>query len=140
MAHILKLNIWKIKLGTIPWTKNAKNQHLFDKILDTSQKTDPFIAFLDAYIKSFNGKFKENVNGSKSFAPISSEIRTKSNSNLIYGFIEGGITGMVQKVKPNKNSDKAPVCKYRVKIAQVHRLKSEQLSDVKIPFPLICAS
>jgi len=109
MAHTLKLNIWKIKLGTIPWTKNAKNQHLFDKILATSQKTDPFIAFLDAYIKSFNGKFKENIIGSKSFAPISSEIRTKSNSNLIYGFIEGGITGMVQKVKPNKNSGKAPV-------------------------------
>ena len=32
------------------------------------------------------------------------------------------------------------VCKYRVKIAQVHRLKSEQLSDVKIPFPSIYAS
>jgi hypothetical protein len=31
-------------------------------------------------------------------------------------------------------------CKYRVKIAQVHRLKSEQLSDVKIPFPSIYAS
>jgi activator of HSP90 ATPase len=31
-------------------------------------------------------------------------------------------------------------CKYRLKSAQVHRLKSEQLSDVKIPFPLIYAS
>ena len=33
-----------------------------------------------------------------------------------------------------------PICKYQVKIAQVHRLKSEQLSDVKIPFPSIYAS
>ena len=36
--------------------------------------------------------------------------------------------------------DSHPTCKYRVKIAQVHRLKSEQLSDVKIPFPSIYAS
>ena len=31
-------------------------------------------------------------------------------------------------------------CKYRVKTAQLYRLKSEQLTDVKIPFPLMYAS
>ncbi len=33
-----------------------------------------------------------------------------------------------------------PSCKYRVKIAQVHRLKTAQLSDVKISFLLMYAS
>ena len=31
-------------------------------------------------------------------------------------------------------------CKYRVKIAQVHRLKTAQLSDVKVSFPLTYAN
>ena len=109
MAHILKLNIWKISLGTIPWKKNVKNKLLFDNILATSTQQVPFKAFFEAYIKSFNGKFRENLNGNKSFSPIANEIKISSNRNIIYGFIEGGITGMIQKVKSNKNSGKKPI-------------------------------
>jgi hypothetical protein len=102
MAHDLKLNIWKILLSPSFKRNEVLNSDLFGRLINESTKTEPFDAFLEKYVQSFDGKFKKSEKGDKSFAP-SSNLIILSNRNIIHGFIEGGITGINQTVKPNSD-------------------------------------
>jgi hypothetical protein len=61
-------------------------------------KRELFSRFRDAYIQSFNGKFRTSNNNTKSFSPKKEELYVNSFENLIYGFFNGGSTGIEQEI------------------------------------------
>ncbi|SFF19355.1 hypothetical protein [Sunxiuqinia elliptica] len=106
MAHTLKLHIWKVLLKpSMTKQKDVPNEMLLNRIkaINGTESGDPYIAFAKGYIESFNGRFAKNRKRTKSFAPIVEKIYTKSNQNLIYGFLQGGPTGIEQYIKPNSD-------------------------------------
>lgn len=102
MAHDLKISIWKVILNQRYHKDKASNSNLFGLFMEKSEKEDPFHAFVEAYIKSFNGKFKTSEKGDRSLGPTDNII-VLSNRSIIHGFLEGGTTGIDQKIKPNSN-------------------------------------
>ena len=105
MAHTLKLTIWKLLLKPNYGDPKTPNSELFSRMMEHSQKQEPLEAFLDLYLKYFSGEFKKNQRGNQSFTPKKGGIRIKKDKNLIYGFLEGGPTGIESKVKPNSDAE-----------------------------------
>lgn len=112
MSHTLKINIWKLQLNQRFHKDKQLNSTLFGEIIKQSSNSEPLLGFIDLYVKSFNGELKKNEKQDKSFAPTIS-ITANSERNIISGFLEGGITGIEQGVKQNKNinGDSIPVSK-----------------------------
>lgn len=102
MAHTLKLSIWRIVLTPTYNEKNPTNETLFEILKKESGITTDHHALLQLYYNSFKGAFKKSSKGNKSFGPTS-DIHINSNENFIYGFLEGGTTGIDQEIKDNSN-------------------------------------
>jgi len=107
MAHDLKLHIWRVLLKPTYGSDNSiKNDELFKRIKakeGVDDTADSYKLLMKQFIESFNGEFKKDKKNNKSFAPLDSDIKCYSNKQIICGFFEGGVTGIKQTIKPNKN-------------------------------------
>jgi hypothetical protein len=137
---ILAKDLWKYPVTNFEPVVQFPEMHTLDEDFIFKGKTINSFTFLGTQYKvySWTGMFVEVT-----------KLIYEIDSAPLYQLIVDGSSDLVSR-KENWNAQigdglylytaNDTMCKYRVKIAQVHRLKSEQLCDVKIPFPLIYAS
>lgn len=93
MAETNYLNIYRILIGE----KGTKAQIQFSNLYDyfdpgQSNIETTFKKIREAYVLSFNGKFKKGKNGKRALTAKSEYIKTKSSTEIIHGYVLGGIT------------------------------------------------
>lgn len=98
------------------------NEILFEEFFNENFKTtinsesinkdELFSSFAIKYNQSFNGDFKKNDTGTRAFLPL--EIKKASPRNLVYGMVEGGITGIDRSIKASKK----PIATRKTKLSK----------------------
>lgn len=102
MAHQIKLDVYTLKLKK----KRLAELVPFNEFSNLTREdgANTFEDFISNYVNSFDNKFVVQDVSGKALSLRSEDLKFASRQRIIYGIIEGGVTGIGSKIKNRDNS------------------------------------